>query len=367
MQALEQKELLRYSRHFPVIGVEGQQQLKNAKVLCVGGGGLGCPALQYLAACGVGTLGIVDGDVIELSNLQRQILFTEGDVGRNKAVVIGEKLKALNSHIDVRIFSEFLSATNAQAIISNFDIIIDASDNYPARYLLNQMCRSLAKPLVSASIYHYEAQLSVFNYKQGPCYQCLYPEPPPAELSPNCAVSGVLGVLPGVAGSLQAMEVIKIIIDSEQVLSGTLLSFNLLDMHFKHFDIPAQDCNTHPNVQCNVKSSCVTSSVTEMTATELAQLISTDPDAVHLLDVREAYERELCHIGGTHIPLSHLNKETMLAALTTEKPIVVYCKSGGRSATACQKIKDFGVYEVRNLRGGIISWIQTIDSSLTIY
>ena len=214
MHTFNQSELMRYQRHFPVIGLNGQQQLKEAKILCVGAGGLGCPALQYLAAAGVGTLGVMDADTVELSNLQRQILFTPQDLDRNKAEVIGERLQALNHEVNMHIYPEFLSHENATDLIKHYDVVLDASDNYETRYLLNDVCRTLKKPLVSASIYQFDAQLSVFNYKNGPCYQCLYPEPPPSDITPNCATGGVLGVLPGVAGTIQATEAIKIILNN---------------------------------------------------------------------------------------------------------------------------------------------------------
>lgn len=365
---LGQNELLRYSRHLPVIGLEGQQQLKNAKILCVGAGGLGCPALQYLAAAGIGTLGIMDADQIELSNLQRQILFTEQDIGRNKALVVGERLKKLNSHCTFTIYQIFLSETNAQDIIANYDIVLDASDNYPTRYLLNKVCRSLKKPLISASIFQYEAQLSVFNYNNGPCYQCLYPAPPPEHLSPNCSLSGVLGVLPGVAGCLQAVEAIKIILNSGEVLSGTLLSMDLLTMHFKHFDIMKQNCTEHPKVECAPQSNqCQSSSMVEMSAKDLAQLLAKNPDAVQLLDVRESYERDICTIGGVHIPLSLFSDQLAQHFLAQDKPIVVYCRSGVRSRTVCQQLTSTGFKQVTNLSDGIIGWIKNVDSSLTAY
>lgn len=371
MQSLDQLELQRYSRHFSVIGVEGQQRLKNAKVLCVGGGGLGCPALQYLAACGVGTLGIMDEDKIEISNLQRQILFSEHDVGRNKAVVIGERLSALNSALNLAIYQQFLSEVNAQEIIAQYDIVLDASDNYPTRYLLNDICRSLKKPLISASIFQFEAQLSVFNFKEGPCYQCLYPEPPPPNSSPNCSLSGVLGVVPGVAGCLQAMEAIKIIINSEEVLSGSLLSINLLTMQFKQFEIQKQHCAHHPKINYahnhNTRHCMATQGKQEITAQELAKLLSQNSNPVQLLDVRESFEREICHIGGLHIPLSLFTSELAKQSLQTTQPIIVYCKSGVRSATVCQHLREIGFNEVYNLTGGILNWIRTVDDSLRAY
>lgn len=368
MHSLGQDELLRYSRHLPVIGLDGQSKLKNAKVLCIGGGGLGCPALQYLAASGVGTLGVMDADKIELSNLQRQILFREGDIGRNKALVIGEQLAALNSKIIWNIYQEFLTEDNASNLIADYDVILDASDNYPTRYLLNNVCRSLNKPLISASIFQFEAQLSVFNYQQGPCYQCLYPTPPPTNLSPNCSLSGVLGVLPGVAGCLQAMEALKVILEYEGILSGTLLSMDLLTMNFKRFSIPKQNCNQHPLIE-RVESSICPSifNGAEITVEHLYSLINTNPESIQLLDVREEYERTICHIGGEHLPLTSFSIELAQQSLNQQKQIIVYCKSGVRSANVCEQLKKAGYPKVQNLQGGILSWIKHIDTSLTPY
>ena len=365
---LDQSELLRYQRHFPVIGIEGQQKLKQAKILCVGAGGLGCPALQYLAAAGIGTLGIMDGDSIELSNLQRQILFHEQDIGRNKAEVIAERLQALNQHVFLPVYAEFLSIVNAQERIQAYDLVLDATDNYEARYLLNEVCRTLKKPLISASIYQFDAQISVFNYKNGPCYQCLYPEPPPATLAPNCATGGVLGVLPGVAGTIQATEAIKVILGLGNVLSGTLLSLDLLTMRFNQFEIVKQDCANHsavrfssPSVTCSAKT---TNGFDLMTAIELKQLFATN-QVFQLIDVRESYERDICHIGGEHIPLALF--EAHMDKMDKTVPIVVYCKSGGRSARACQMLFDAGFKQVSNLEGGILGWIDTIDNRLMQY
>ena len=325
MHSLEQDEVLRYSRHLPVIGVEGQVKLKNAKVLCIGGGGLGCPALQYLAASGVGTLGVMDADTIELSNLQRQILFREQDIGRNKALVIGEQLAGLNSKTKWTIYQQFLSAENAHNIVADYDVILDASDNYSTRYLLNSVCRTLKKPLVSASIFQFEAQLSVFNHQDGPCYQCLYPAPPPADLSPNCSLSGVLGVLPGVAGCLQAMETIKVLLGYEGILSGTLLSMDLLTMQFKRFSIIKQQCSQHPLIEKLAVNPCQSAfNSSEITAQDLAQLMRTDSELIQLLDVRESFERTICHIGGEHLPLTSFSIEAALHALNQEKQIIVY-------------------------------------------
>lgn len=365
---LNQSEMLRYQRHLPVIGIEGQQQLKHAKILCVGAGGLGCPALQYLAAAGVGSIGIMDADHIELSNLQRQILFHEEDIGRNKAEVIAERLQELNHQVSVQVYTEFLSKANAQDRLQAYDLVLDATDNYQARYLLNEVCRMLKKPLISASIYQFDAQLSVFNYKNGPCYQCLYPEPPPASLTPNCAAGGVLGVLPGVAGTIQATEAIKVILGLGQVLSGTLLSLNLLTMRFNQFEIVKQDCSNHPVVTFDspsTSSGCRKSNRFEtIRATELKQLLDMQ-EKIQLIDVRESYEREICHIGGEHIPLGLF--EARMEQLDRAVPIVVYCKSGGRSASACQMLVDAGFTEVSNLDTGILGWIDAIDNRLMRY
>lgn len=371
---LDQSELLRYQRHFPVIGVEGQRQLKHAKILCIGAGGLGCPALQYLAAAGIGTLGIMDGDHIELSNLQRQILFHEKDIGRNKAEVVAKRLQELNHHVSVQVYSEFLSEANAQNTIQAYDVVLDATDNYQTRYLINEVCRSLKKPLVSASIYQFDAQISVFNYKNGPCYQCLYSEPPPAALAPNCATGGVLGVLPGVAGTIQATEAIKVILGLGQVLSGTLLSLDLLTMRFNQYEITKQDCLNHPAVKfdsprsssSSSSSSCsrISTGFETIRAIELKQWLDMN-QKIQLIDVRESYEREICHIGGEHIPLSLL--ETHLENLDRSVPIVVYCKSGQRSARACQMLFDAGFKQVSNLEAGILGWIDVIDNRLMRY
>ncbi|MDA9271932.1 ThiF family adenylyltransferase [bacterium] len=362
MHTLSQMELLRYQRHFPVIGLAGQQQLKQAKILSVGGGGLACPALQYLAAAGIGTLGIVDGDHVELSNLQRQILFQELDIGQNKAEIIAKRLRVLNSQLNVDVYPEFLTDSNAKKIIQNYDVILDATDNYPARYLLNEMTRALKKPLVSASIYQFDAQISVFNHQNGPCYQCLYPEPPPASLIPNCAMGGVLGILPGVAGTIQATEAIKIILGIGENLSGTLLCMDLLSMQFKHFEIN-KSCDNHPKISFATQEAASTFSV--INAVELSELLATNTETIQLIDVRQPYERDICHIGGELIPVAELALH--IDRLDKTKLTVVYCKSGGRSASACHQLKAAGFTEVMNLNKGILGWIDSVDDSLMRY
>ena len=362
MHPLSEAELLRYQRHFPVIGLLGQQQLKEAKILSVGAGGLGCPALQYLAAAGIGTLGIVDGDQIELSNLQRQVLFQEQDIGRNKATVIAERLLALNSQLNMDVYPEFLTDNNAEKIIQNYDVILDATDNYAARYLLNEVTRALKKPLVSASIYQFDAQISVFNHHNGPCYQCLYPEPPPASLIPNCAIGGVLGVLPGVAGTIQATEAIKVILGIGENLSGTLLCMDLLSMQFRRFAI-IKCCDNHPKISFATQETAQDFAC--INAMELSQLLATNKAIIQLIDVREPYERAICHIGGALIPLADLPLH--IDRLDKTKMTVVYCKSGGRSAVACRQLKEANFTQVTNLDKGMLGWIDSVDGSLMRY
>lgn len=361
---LSSDEMMRYSRHFPIIGVEGQKKIKNARVLCVGAGGLGCPALQYLAAMGVGDLAIMDGDQVELSNLQRQILFTEQDIGYPKAQVVSKRLQAMNHHIHIEVYTEFLSKKN-QHIIQNYDMVLDATDNYEARYLLNSVCRDLKKPLISASIYQYDAQISVFNYLDGPCYQCLYPSPPPKEHTPNCNMGGVLGVLPGTAGTLQATEVIKIILGAKDVLSGKLLCFNLLSMRFTQFNIQKQHCANHPLVIFESESIKAYDAKKSISALTLSEWLASNAADIQLIDVREPYEREICHIGGELMPLSQL--KSLLPHVNKAKPVVIYCRSGVRSLQALHIFLDAGFENVCHLDGGILNWQATIDPHMVRY
>ena len=364
MESLNSEEMMRYSRHFPVIGIDGQKKIKNARVLCIGAGGLGCPALQYLAAAGVGNIAIMDNDIVELSNLHRQILFTEKDIGQKKAIVIAERLQAMNQHINVQVYADFLSKEN-EFIVQNYDVVLDATDNYDARYLLNSACRQYKKPLISASIYQYDAQISVFNYLGGPCSQCLYPVPPPKEHTPNCSIGGVLGVLPGVAGTLQATEAIKVILNSKDVLAGKLLCFNLLSMRFTHFNIQKQDCAKHPAVKFESETTKTPEQKNLISAMALKQLLESGRAEIQLIDVREPYEREICHIGGELIPLSKVRSLT--DQLNKSTPIIFYCKSGGRSEKALNIFLDSGFENVRHLEGGILSWQATIDHNLSRY
>lgn len=366
---LSPQEILRYSRHFPVIHMAGQQQLKQAKVLCVGAGGLGSPVLLYLAAAGIGTLGMVDHDVVEISNLQRQVLFDAQDLGLSKALCAQQKLQAQNPLIEIKAHYCRLTQENAEHILADYDLIVDGSDNYLTRYLINDICHVQSKPLVSASIFQFQGQISVFNYNNGPCYRCLYPAPPPAELVPNCAVGGVLGVLPGIIGTLQATEAIKLILKIGQSLSGRLLTVDALTMQFKDYEI-RRDPHCPLCQHGQFSHSLFTKTVTEMAITEiepqqLADWLQQNPESFKLLDVREPYERELCHIGGEHIPLGELHP----AQLNWDKqqPLVVYCKMGGRSLKAAQLFQDAGYEKVYSLKGGIVAWAQKIDPEMVIY
>lgn len=362
MAALTQQEILRYSRHLPVIGLDGQAKLSRARVLCVGAGGLGCPALQYLAAAGIATIGVMDGDMVEISNLQRQILFTDLDIGHQKVEVVGARLQSMNPTLNFHAYPFYFSAQH-QSILTDYDVILDATDNFEARYLLNAASRAHNIPLVSASIYQFSAQISVFNHQGGPCYQCLYPTPPSPDISPNCAMAGVLGVLPGVAGTLQATETIKVILGVEKTLSGVLLCIDLLSMRFHQVIIPKQNCDTHPNQKPQPQEMALDETVSTVSPKELYQYIQ--KDNIELVDVREPYEREICHIGGKLVPFSTI--ENHLDIFDKEKPIICYCKSGKRSAKAALLLLHAGFKEVRSLEGGILQYQATVDPKLMRY
>jgi molybdopterin/thiamine biosynthesis adenylyltransferase/rhodanese-related sulfurtransferase len=354
---------MRYIRQLPVIGVQGQQRLQQAKVLCVGTGGLGSPALLYLTSCGVGTIGVVDDDRVELSNLQRQVLFRESDIGLAKSTVACERLRQLNSTIVLREYATRLTLDNAEAIIADYHIVLDCTDNFASRYLLNHLCRQQAIPLVSASILQFNAHVTVFNYRQGPCLECLYPTPPAAGAAPSCDAAGVLGVVPGIAGSLQALEAIKIILEHGDILTGQLLCIDGLTMTFSRFNfnksVTCQPSVCSPNKPLESIMN-VNESVPQIEPAEFAR----NRDRYFLLDVREAHEKEICDIGGDLIPVNTLVDR--LAELPKDKPIVVYCRSGGRSARATELLLDRG-FDALNLTGGILRWIDDVDDSLQKY
>ncbi|APY10664.1 dinucleotide-utilizing protein [Seonamhaeicola sp. S2-3] len=340
-----------YSRHIILdeIGLKGQEKLKQAKVLVIGAGGLGCPVLQYLTAAGVGTIGIVDGDVVDVSNLHRQILYTIDDVGKSKALTASNRLKRLNPHVDFKVFEVYLSSQNAINIFSEYDIIVDGSDNFQTRYLCNDAAVITNKPLVFGSIFKFEAQLSVFNYKNGPTYRCLYPTPPSVGSVPSCSDVGVLGVLPGIVGCYQANEVLKIILEKGTVLSGKLLTFNVLNMHQMLFDFSKDEALKITTLETDYNVFCCIDKPAESISIET---LNANKAAYNLLDVRESWERVQHSIGGQHIPLGEL--ATKFQNISTEKPLVVYCKSGIRSQKAIAFLKEqFPKAKLLNLKNGI--------------
>lgn len=360
MQNLSQSEMERYARHLslPEVGMQGQQKLKAAKVLCVGAGGLGCPALLYLAAAGVGTLGIVDSDQVELTNLQRQVLFTAADVGKAKARVASERLLALNPYLQVDVHLTKLTAANALEIISGYDIVIDATDNYAARYIINDACYHLQKPDVFACILRFTGQCTVFAMPNQPCYRCLFPEPPPANYIPSCAEAGVIGVLPGLLGCMQAVETIKLILGAGSSLAGRIVTVDTLSFRWQEFSLSRNpECplcakNTPFDAFPRMNESCQIN-VNEITITEFQQLRAAQTPFV-LLDVREPQEYEEANLGGYLIPLNEIPQR--MHELDAQQMIVVHCKMGGRSAKAVELLRSNGFVNVRSLKGGIMAW-----------
>ena len=348
---LSKEELARYSKQIilPEIKQEGQEKLCAAKVLVIGAGGLGCPVLQYLTATGVGTIGIADGDTVDLSNLQRQVLYTEQEIGQSKAAIAEKKLHALNPNVKIQTHPVYINSSNALEIMQDYDIIVDGSDNFDTRYLINDACVMLNKPMVSGAIYKFEGQVSVFNYHNGPTYRCIFPEPPATDESPNCADIGVIAALPGIIGSIQANEVIKIITGIGDVLSGKLLVIDTLTMntHFFHFKLieANRDIRQLPGSlqNCEVK-------VNTITYNELERRMRQET-GIQLIDVREKEEHEISNIGGINIPLSLLPSSYHL--LNPAAPIIVYCGSGVRSNHAAKLLLQQGFKNILNLKGGI--------------
>jgi adenylyltransferase/sulfurtransferase len=381
---LTNDEVRRYSRHLimPEVGVEGQRKLKAARVLCIGAGGLGSPASLYLAAAGVGTLGLVDFDTVDFSNLQRQILFSTNDVGRPKLRAASDRLQGLNPNIRVVRHETMLNSSNALEIFKDYDIIVDGADNFPTRYLVNDACVLLGKPNVYGSIFRFDGQISIFATKNGPCYRCLYPEPPPPGLVPSCAEGGVLGVLPGVVGTIQATEAIKLILGAGDPLIGRLLLFDALQMKFRTLklqkDRECPVCGEHPTVTklidyeqfCGITPATRAADKGDVDAafeTNVEDLKAhLDKGDVWLLDVREPREFEIARIpGSTLIPLGELPKR--LSEVPTDQDVIVHCKSGVRSAKAVNLLRENGYTRVKNLKGGILDWIAKIDPSLSAY
>ncbi len=382
LPALSNDEIARYSRHLllPEVGVEGQQKLKAARVLCVGTGGLGSPLAFYLAAAGIGTLGLVDFDVVDASNLQRQIIHSTKDIGRPKLDSAEEKLKALNPYMNVVKFNTMLTSANAMEIFKDFDIIADGTDNFQTRYLVNDACVLSGKPNVYGSIFRFEGQASVFATKEGPCYRCLYPEPPPPGLVPSCAEGGVLGILPGLVGVIQATEAIKLILGQGEPLIGRLLLVDSLSMRFRELklrknpDCPA--CGTHPTVTelidydqfCGIQPAAAADApsingIDQMSVTAFKQQRDAGKD-YFLLDVREPHEFKIAEIGGYLMPLGEVPDR--VAELDKNREIVVHCKMGGRSQKAAEFLQGAG-FKVHNLAGGIQAWSEQIDPKIAKY
>jgi molybdopterin/thiamine biosynthesis adenylyltransferase/rhodanese-related sulfurtransferase/molybdopterin converting factor small subunit len=376
---LTHEEVQRYSRHLiiPEVGVAGQERLKQARIVCVGAGGLGSPASLYLAAAGVGTLGLVDFDVVDASNLQRQVIYSTRDIGRRKLEAAAERLTALNPGVRVIAHETLLTSANALDILRDYDVVVDGADNFPTRYLVNDACVLLGKPNAYGSIFRFDGQASVFATKGGPCYRCLYPEPPPPGLVPSCAEGGVLGVLPGLIGTIQATEAIKLVLGVGRTLAGRLLLLDALTMEFRTMTVERDPacpvCGDHPTVTalvdyqqfCGVAPASTPGvSVPEITVEALKHAIDQRKD-IWILDVREPREFEICRIpGSTLIPLGDLPKRLAEIPQGADAPeIVVHCKMGGRSAKAVALLREHGITNARNLTGGILAWIDRIDPS----
>ena len=376
-------EYKRYSRHLimPEVGLEGQKKLKAAKVLCIGAGGLGSPVAMYLAAAGVGTLGIVDFDTVDFSNLQRQILHGTPDVGRPKLASAKDRLNALNPNVHVETYETALTSDNALTLFEPYDIIVDGTDNFPTRYLVNDACVILGKPNVYGSIFRFEGQASVFATKEGPCYRCLYPEPPPPGLVPSCAEGGVLGVLPGLLGVIQATEAIKLILGTGEPLVGRFLIVDALRMKFRELklrkDPDCPVCGTHPTVTtlidyeqfCGVRPAApeptTVNMATEITPLELKQRLDRG-DKLTIIDVREPHEYQINRISGsTLIPLGDIQKR--INELDPDAELIMQCKSGARSGKAADFLRSQGYKRVLNLKGGILAWIDQVDPTQPKY
>ncbi len=381
LPALSNEEVLRYSRHLimPEVGLEGQQKLKAARVLCIGTGGLGSPLALYLAAAGVGTLGLVDFDVVDFTNLQRQVIHFTGDVGRPKLESARQKIAAINPFVEVKPFETKLTSENALQIFADFDIIVDGTDNFPTRFLVNDACVFTGKPNVYGSIFRFEGQASVFAAKDGPCYRCLYPEPPPPGLVPSCAEGGVLGILPGLVGLIQATEAIKLILGSGDPLIGRLLLVDALGMKFRELKLRKNPecmvCGTHPTVTklidyeefCGLRGQeqpVNQNGVPEITVEELKKRLDAKEDFV-LVDVREPHEYQICNLNGKLIPLGDLPRR--ISELDPAKEMVVHCRSGARSARAVAFLRQAGFAKVSNLAGGILAWADRIDPKVPKY
>jgi len=380
LPSLSHDELIRYARHLalPHVGVEGQRRLKAARVVIVGAGGLGSPAALYLAAAGVGTLGLVDADVVDVSNLQRQVLHGTGATGRPKLESARARLHDLNPHVAVETYDTRLSSTDALDVLGRFDVVVDGSDNFPTRYLVNDACVLLGKPNVYGAIFRFDGQAAVFDARRGPCYRCLYAEPPPPELVPSCAEGGVLGVLPGIVGSIQGMEAIKLLLGVGEPLIGRLLLVDGLTMRFRELavrkDPDCPVCGPNPTVTALIdyeefcgfgEGGSGKGEGLEISAAELAEA-RRRADEPLLLDVREPFEWEIARIAGaTHLPLGEL--AVRVGELDGHREVVTYCHRGVRSLRAAEILRAAGFARVRSLRGGIDAWAREVEPGMATY
>ena len=379
--SLTPAEIGRYARHLimPEVAMDGQRRLKASRVLCIGTGGLGSPLALYLAAAGVGTIGLVDFDVVDVSNLQRQIIHTTADIGRPKIDSAEAKLKALNPDLVVNRHEFAVDSSNALGLFADYDVIVDGTDNFPTRYLVNDACVLLGKPNVYGSIFRFDGQASVFFPPHGPCYRCLYPEPPPPDLVPNCAEGGVLGILPGFIGVVQATEAVKLLLGVGRPLIGRLMLYDALDMTVREMKVRKSPkcpiCGPNPTITglidyqefCGVRGveTPVAATSAEITPAELKRRMDRG-DAPMILDVRNPEEIAICRIAGsTVIPLPTLADR--IGELCPSVPMVVHCKSGVRSAKAIKLLGEHGFTELTNLQGGILGWIKDVDPSLPAY
>ena len=378
---LNNDEIRRYSRHLilPDVGLAGQKKIKGASVLCIGAGGLGSPIAMYLAAAGIGKLGIVDFDTVDYSNLQRQILHTDADVGRSKAESAKETIQGINPNVEVVLHNTRITSENALELIRPYDIVVDGTDNFPTRYLTNDACVLLKKPNVYGSIFRFEGQASVFApHLGGPCYRCLYPEPPPPGMVPSCAEGGVLGVLPGIVGCIQATEILKLAIGRGSSLVGRLLLFNALDMKFRELklrrDPECPICGEHPTIKelidyeqfCGIVPEPTTANPDEVTVQDMKKALDDPRLGIKVIDVREPFEFEIAHIDGVPLlPMSQLRQR--FTELDPNQQYYLLCKVGARSHQAVEFLREQGFKYVKNVRDGINAWSEEIDSNVPRY
>ncbi|MBL8176392.1 MAG: molybdopterin-synthase adenylyltransferase MoeB [Bryobacterales bacterium] len=381
--ALSNEEVLRYSRHLilPEVGMEGQLKLKQAKVLCIGTGGLGAPIGMYLAAAGIGTIGLVDFDIVDRTNLQRQIIHGTKDIGKKKLDSAAETIADINPNVNVVKYEVALSSENALQIMKGYDVVVDGTDNFPTRYLVNDACVLLGIPNVYGSIFRFEGQSTVFATKDGPCYRCLYPEPPPPGLVPSCAEGGVLGILPGMIGVMQATETVKLILGKGETLTGRLVLYDALNMRFREMrlrrspecPICGPDRTIHQLIDyhqfCGIpqqpaQPEPAAANPGEIDPADVKKLLDAKHNFV-FIDVREPHEYQICNVGATLIPLGTLPQR--LKELDPSAEYVMHCKSGMRSGKACDLLRQNGFTNVRNMKGGILAWSDKVDPSVPKY